>query len=169
MSLYNHVDGRDGLLVAIGERMLEPLCRLDLDGDWREACRRFAADLRAIALARPATFRLVGMQPLDSATSLRAVEHLLGALVDQGLSAVEALVAYRAVVSYARGYALAEAVGFTVDAARAPGRKRLKSLAPDAFPVLAGRVGELSELDADAGFERGLRALLSGLPDPGSR
>ena len=77
-----------------------------------------------------------------------------------------ALGIYRAIVSYARGYALAEATGFTVDAAHPAGRRRLRALPKDAFPVLAGRAKELAELDADAGYELGLNALLSGLTNP---
>ena len=71
-------------------------------------------------------------------------------------------------VSYARGYALAEATGFTVDAAQPAGRRRLAALPDGEFPILAGRARELAELNADAGFELGLRALLAGLGDPGT-
>ena len=167
MSLYHHVHGREQLLAAIGDRMLEPLRELDLTADPREACRRFAVALRDIALEKPATFLLVGLQPLDRPTSLQAVERLLGVLVGAGLSPTDALVAYRAVASFARGYALAEASGFTVDAARAAGRQRLHALPPEQFPVLQGRAGELTALAPEAGFERGLEALVAGLPLPG--
>lgn len=166
MSLYNHVRGRPELLLAIGDRMLEPLGELDLGDGWEEACRRFATALREVALARSATFRLVGLEPLDTAHSLRAVERLLGALVGGGFAPVDALAIYRAVVSYARGYALAEATGFTVDAAQPSGRRRLGALSPDDFPILRGHAPELAALDPDAGFERGLEALLHGLADP---
>jgi hypothetical protein len=71
---------------------------------------------------RPATFRLIGLQPFDSPASLRPVERLLGVLVAHGFAPADALAVYRAVASYARGYALAEATGFTVDAAE--GRAR---------------------------------------------
>lgn len=167
MSLYHHLRGREELLAAIGDRMLEPLRGLDLTAEPREACRRFAAALRGIALEKPATFRLVGLQPLDRPTSLQAVERLLAVLVGAGLSPSEALVAYRAVASFARGYALAEATGFTVDAARAAGRQRLLALPPEEFPVLQGRAGELVALTPQAGFEGGLEALIAGLALPG--
>ena len=166
MSIYHHFAGRDELLRTIGDRLLEPLGELELGDDWREACRRFAIALRDVAVARPATFQLLGLQPLDTPASLRGVERLLGVLVAEGFGAAAALGVYRAVVSYARGYALAEATGFTVDAAQPAGRRRLAALAEGEFPILAGRARELAELNADAGFERGLRALLAGLGDP---
>ena len=73
---------------------------------------------------------------------------------------------YRAAVSYARGYALAEATGFTVDAAKPDGRRRLAALPRGEFPILAGRARELAALDADSGYELGLEALLTGFADP---
>src|SRR5579875_394146 len=46
MAIYHHFKGREELLAAIGDRLLEPLRNLDPAGDWREACRRFATGLR---------------------------------------------------------------------------------------------------------------------------
>ncbi|MGH2890669.1 MAG: TetR/AcrR family transcriptional regulator [Solirubrobacteraceae bacterium] len=166
MAIYHHFEGREELLRAIGDRLLEPLHDLELGADWRAACRRFATALRDLAVGHPATFQLLGLQPFDSASALRSVERLLTVLVDRGFSPGYALAIYRATVSYARGYALAEATGFTVDAELPAGRGRLAGLPAGEFPVLAGRAPELGELDADAAYELGLNALLSGLPDP---
>jgi AcrR family transcriptional regulator len=160
MALYHHIAGRDELLRAIGDRLLEPLRAVDLTDDWREACRRFATALRDIARASPATFRLVGLEPFDTPGSLQPVERLLTVLIAAGFDPADALGEYRAVASYARGYALAEATGFTVDASRHSGRARLRALSADEFPILAGLADELAALDADRGFEVGLRALL---------
>jgi AcrR family transcriptional regulator len=168
MAIYHHFSSRDELLGALGDRLLAPLGELELDGEWRGACRRFARAVRELAVRRPATFRLVGLQPLDSAFSLQAVERLLGVLVTAGFEPGDALGVYRAVVSYARGYALAEVTGFTVDAADAEGRRRLTRLAKGDFPILAGRVKELSRVDPDGAYELGLEALLAGLGDPSS-
>jgi hypothetical protein len=53
-----------------------------------------------------------------------------GVLVAQGFAPADALAVYRAVASYARGYALAEATGFTVDFAQPSGREPLSALHP---------------------------------------
>lgn len=166
MAIYHHFDHRGELLAAIGDRLLEPVNELELGDEWREACRRFAVTLRDIALAQPAAFQLLGLQPFDSVASLRSVERLLGVLIARGFDPPVALAIYRAIVSFARGYALAEATGFTVDAARPAGRGRLASLPPSEFPILAGQASELAELDADAAYDLGLEALLGGLIDP---
>ena len=166
MSLYHHVESRSELLRALSERIFGPLEAIELVGGWRDVCRRFARALRAIAAARPATFALVGLQPLDTPVALRPIEVLLGALVARGFSPSDALTVYRSVASYARGYALAEVAGFTVDAADPDARARLRALPVHDFPVLAGRAAELAHVDADSSFEQGLDALLRGLPDP---
>lgn len=165
MAIYHHFGSRDELLAAIGDRLLRPLRELEGSDDWREACRRFATALRDIAVAQPATFQLLGLQPFDTPVSLEAVERLLDVLVADGFGPAEALAIYRATVSYARGYALGEATGFTVDATRPAGRGRLASLPASEFPILAGRARELATLDADVAFELGLQALLTGLAD----
>lgn len=166
MAIYHHFAGRDELLSAIGDRLLEPLHDLELGDSWREACRRFAIALRGVAVARPATFALLGLQPFDTPSSLGPVERLLGVLVAAGFTPAPALAVYRATVSYARGYALAEATGFTVDASQPDGRRRLAALPKVEFPILAGRARELVALDADAAYEVGLQALLTGFADP---
>ena len=167
MAIYHHFQGREELLAAIGDRLLEPLYELELGDDWREACRRFATALRDIAVDRPATFQLLGLRPLDTPAELAPVERLLGVLVGVGFSAAQALATYRATVSYARGYAVAEAAGFTVDAARAAGRERLAALPADEFPILAGQAQALAQVDANSAFTLGLDALLFGFGGPG--
>lgn len=165
MAIYHHFSGREDLLAGLADRLLRPLEELDLGSNWRAACRTFATGLRQIAVARPATFKLVAMQPLPG-HSLGPVERLLEILVGAGFDPGSALAVYRATVSYARGYALGESTGFTVDAAGPGGLERLLALRADEFPILAGRTAELIELDADQAFELGLRALLAGLDGP---
>lgn len=166
MAIYHHFGNRDELLGAIGDRLLAPLHDVELGDDWREACRRFATALRDVAVAQPATFALLGLQPFDTPFLLGPVERLLGVLVGHGFSPAAALGIYRATVSYARGYALAEATGFTVDASTPDGRGRLAALPDEEFPILAGRARELAALDRDAAYEVGLQALLAGLGEP---
>lgn len=163
MALYHHFSSREDLLDAIADELLAPLNQVDLTDDWSEACRRFATTLRSVAAQRSATFQLVGLQPFDSPSALLPVERLLAVLVGAGFPPDRALGVYRAIVSYARGYALAEATGFTVDATRQDGRRRLGVLPVDQFPILAGQAGELAALDADDGYLMGLEAMLRGL------
>ena len=163
MALYHHFSSREELLGAIADELLAPLDEVELTDDCAEACRRFATTLRGVAARHSATFQLIGLQPFDSSSALRPVERLLQVLVDAGCAPHRALAIYRAIVSYARGYALAEATGFTVDATRREGRRRLRALPADEFPILAGQANELAALNADDAYAMGLEAMLRGL------
>ena len=133
MSLYHHVDGREELVDAMAARTFEALRELDVAGKWQNTMTQFARALREVAFAHPRTFRLVGAQPLDAPHAV--AERLVHGLVTAGFDRPEALALYRAVASFARGYALGEASGFTIGA---------------------------DEVDPDLTFERGLAALLDG-------
>jgi AcrR family transcriptional regulator len=163
MALYHHFASREELLDAIADELLAPLDQVELTDDWSEACRRFATTLRSIAARRSAAFQLIGLQPFDSTSALRPVERLLQVLVNAGFPPHRALAIYRAIVSYARGYALAEATGFTVDASRQEGRRRLRALPAAEFPILARQAEELAALNADDAYLMGLEAMLRGL------
>lgn len=161
MSLYNHVANRDAVLDGIGELLMSEI-DLSPDRGWQTVCRQFAAQLRAITLAHPNAFQLIGLRPLAGPAALAPVERLLEVLVADGASPELALGIYRAIASYARGYALAEVAGFTVDASTATARRRLQDLDADEFPILRGQRRELSALEADDGFACGLDAMLTG-------
>ena len=133
MSLSHHVGGRDELIDAMAARTFERLRDLETHDDWRQTMTDFGRALRDVAGEHPRTFRLVGAQPLDAPHAVAA--RLVAALVEAGFERAAALTLYRTVASYARGYALGDAGGFTIGA---------------------------DEVDADFVFERGLAALLTG-------
>ncbi|UTI63036.1 TetR/AcrR family transcriptional regulator C-terminal domain-containing protein [Paraconexibacter antarcticus] len=161
MSLYNHVSNRDAVLDGLGEFLMSEV-DAEPGADWRESCRDFAAQLRAIALTHPATFSLVGLRPLRSAAALAPVERLLQNLVAAGAAPDQALAMYRTLASFARGYAMAEVTGFTVDASTPSGRRPLRALPRADFPILRERLKELEPLRSDAAFTAGLDAMLDG-------
>lgn len=163
MSIYNHVPSRDALLDGIGELLMARLTGPQAGTPWRRACHEFAHELRSIAVDAPQAFRLIGLRPMRSAAALTPIERLLQCLVGAGASPAGALAIYRALASYARGYALAEATGFTIDASTPTGLVPLRTLPGDEFPILRGRARELVALAPDDGFDLGLEALLDGL------
>jgi AcrR family transcriptional regulator len=165
MSIYNHVPSRDALLDGISELLMARLTGPRPGTPWRTACRDFAHDLRSVALDAPEAFQLIGLRPMSSAAALAPIERLLQCLVDAGARPPRALAIYRALASYARGYALAEATGFTIDASTPTGLVPLRTLREDEFPILRGRAGDLAALAPDDGFDLGLEALLDGLRD----
>jgi AcrR family transcriptional regulator len=163
MSLYHHVPNRDAVLAGMAERLMSRLQPPPPEAGWPDAGAWFARQLRVVATGSPETFALTALRPLRAPTALAPVEALLDALVRAGATPAGALTAYRALASYARGYALSETAGFTVDASESEADGVLAGLDPDAFPVLSGRRDELRAVRADGAFEAGLRALVDGL------
>lgn len=162
MSLYHHVANREALVDGVGELLMADIDRPAADEDWRTACRRFAAQLRAVTLGHPEAFRLIGLRPLQSVAALTPIEGLLACVVGAGATPAAALGLYRTLASYARGYALAEVTGFTVDASTADARRPLRALPAGEFPLLRGQVKALSDLRPDDAFDAGLEAILAG-------
>lgn len=161
MSLYNHVSGREDVLDGLSEVMVAGIGVARDVGAWNETLARFMRGIRAVARAHPDAFRLVGMRPLHTREALPPVEAVLGALREGGFDREEASYAYRLALSYARGFALAEIGGFTLDA---PGeRLRALDLAPGDFPHIVELSPTLSGFDRDAAFEFGVEVVVAGL------
>jgi AcrR family transcriptional regulator len=158
MSLYNHVAGRGALLDGLSEVMVG---ELDVGADGQEpvdVLRRFARGIRSVALAHPHAFELVGMRPLSTRASLEPVDTVLGSLRALGIEGPQAVYAYRALTSYARGFALAEIAGFTLESAAED-----EAEAVAALPHVAALAPHLQRRSPDAAFEFGLDALLAGV------
>lgn len=166
MSIYNHVPGREALLDGLSEVLVGRIGAAPAAGP-RELVERFMHGIRAVALAHPDAFRLVGMRPLHTLDALRPVEAVLGALRELGLGAEEATHAYRALLSYARGFALAEIEGFTLELPVGAGRATVdpRDVPAETFPHIAELASELAAPDHDAAFAFGANLLLAALPD----
>ncbi|HET6829922.1 MAG TPA: TetR/AcrR family transcriptional regulator C-terminal domain-containing protein [Solirubrobacterales bacterium] len=161
MSIYNHVAGREELLDGLSEVMVAEIgVEAGEVGDPRSVLRRFAHGIRAVALAHPDAFRLVGMRPLRTSAAYEPVEVALAALRAVGLSADEAAHAYRLLVSFARGFALAEISGFTFERG---GGGEPTGLGPEQFPSIVALASQLERPSADAAFEFGTELILDGL------
>lgn len=163
MSLYHHVPNRDAVLAGMAERLMVQVQGPPPGSGWQDAAEWFARQLRLTAVGSPQTFALTALRPLRSEAALTPVEALLAAFVGAGATPDAALVAYRALASYARGYALAEVAGFTVNARTADGMEHLERLDPARFPILGGERAALAGVVDDRAFDVGLRALVDGL------
>ncbi|HET7044771.1 MAG TPA: TetR/AcrR family transcriptional regulator C-terminal domain-containing protein [Gaiellaceae bacterium] len=161
MSLYNHVSGRDAILDGLSEVMVARIGLPPAPARWEEALGRFMHGIREIAAVHPAAFQVVGMRPLNSPEALPQVETLLKALRAGGFDPVAASQAYRLAASYARGFALAEIRGFTLDAPG--GRLRAADVRADDLPTVADLADSLSGFDRDAAFAYGVDTILAGI------
>jgi AcrR family transcriptional regulator len=166
MSLYRHVASKRALLDGIAEQMLGEIdLRPGEEGDWAGTARQLLLGVRDVAQAHPAAFELVGMRALNTQTAIRPVERLLGDLRAGGFPPDRAVAVYRLLVSFVRGYAMCEIVGFTLTAPADddPSRLTPAELPAGEFPVIRGLAGELVHDSTEAHFRAGVETMIDGL------
>lgn len=180
MSLYWHVNGREDLLEAVVDalvdsiRIPEPRHLEPADG-WQAFLQWLAHDVRRLALDHPAAFPLIATRhpaapwlrpPLRS---LRVVEGFLEGLKARGFTDDQAVAAYRSFTSFLLGHLLLEAAmrGVQLSPAEEPLDEgdadlpnRDEDLNVSDFPTVAHLRGTLSEDHTDAEFEAALEHLL---------
>jgi TetR/AcrR family transcriptional regulator, tetracycline repressor protein len=161
MSLYNHVPNKEALLDGMVEVLLGELEVPPSGEDWEERVREAYRAFRRLAHEHPNVFPLLVVRPPDTMDGVWLVEEFLKTLGEAGFAPETALHAFRALSSYATGYAMAEIRGFAME----PGEAHLgaKSLSAAEFPHISGLDYYLEEVDRDAEFEFGLDLILAGL------
>ena len=151
-SLYNHVDGKDGLLDAVAEALLGALDLPDPTGD-------LAADLTAItyafrdrALAQPDAAALVLTRPMSSLEGLAPVEAVLSVLRTAGFDARESVHLLRVVLATLIGTLLREVnAGPTFGSDDVAGRTAV--LEASGLPAVAGAAPYLAMFDPQREFD----------------
>lgn len=107
-SLYNHVDGKDGLLDAVAEKLLKGVDPPTHTGDLGCDLRQIALAFRIQALAHPAAAALVLTRQLSSFEGLAPIEAVLRVLGDAGFSSTESVHLLRTLVATLIGALLRE-------------------------------------------------------------
>jgi AcrR family transcriptional regulator len=174
MSLYRYVPGRENLLDAVVERIIDDM-RDDPDvleaprDGWQDFLQRLAHGVRRIALAHPKVFPLVASRPPEAPwlrpplRSLAWVEIFLDGLLAEGFDDAAAVVAYRSFTSFLLGHLLLEVstLGADVgplDVIDDSEDANVKSIAP--YPTVDRLHGPLAEDHSSAEFEEALEGLL---------
>ena len=169
MSLYNHVDGKNGLLDGLVELLWSDMRPAPPpSADWRQWLRAAAIAIRETMRSHPAAAPLVMSRPVLPLSALRVTKAQLDALQEAGFSRARAVEVIRAVLSYAFGYALSElcwscaAAGADSELGRL---RRVSALLPDDVPddLLAVAMDVCGDRDLDAPFRLGLDLMLEGL------
>ena len=165
MSIYNHVDGKDGLLDGLAEALWFDVQLPAGDAGWKEALRSFAVSLRAVAHAHPHAYGLICGRGLLPEPGLRQIDAALASLERAGLSREQAAEMIRTLFSYAVGYGMLE-----LSATPAAGTTGLEQIVrliralPSGTPVHLVEVARLMcDCDMDYQFELGLDLILTGL------
>jgi AcrR family transcriptional regulator len=161
MSLYNHVPNKSALLDGMVEVLLGELRIPSEDEGWEERVRGAYRAFRRLAHEHPNVFPLFVTRPPDTMDGVWLVEEFLQTLRGAGFDPKTSLHAFRALSSYATGYAMAELRGFAMEPSGP--RSGARALPAEQFPRIAELNRELGEVDRDAEFEFGLDLILQGL------
>lgn len=166
MSLYRHVPSKEALLDGIVELIvLEIDVPASVDGNWQEATRHVLRSYRRTAHAHPNAFPLVTTRPLNTPEALRRLDASFEILRQAGFDERMAIVAFRTLASYTRGFALEEVTGRALGSQPVGTGNRLdpRDLPPDQFPRISELAPRLVAADRDAEFELGVDLILIGL------
>ena len=118
MALYRYLPGREALLDAVVEAVMDELYDATMTGEytssWQEYLQQLAHGVRALALAHPRIFPLVASRPPAAPwlrpplRSLRWVEDFLTGLAHHGFNDADSVQAYRAFSTFLLGHLLLE-------------------------------------------------------------
>jgi AcrR family transcriptional regulator len=137
MALYRHVGNKERLLEGVTELLLEDLdVRPGDSASWIDAWHAIARSYRRLARSHPGAFRLLALSPLSTAARFERAQAPVAILRAAGFDEHQAQLAFRTLLSYADGYLLRE---------------------------LADTDHDLPTEEAEAAFDFGIRAILTGL------
>lgn len=174
MSLYRYVPGREALLDAVVEAIVdemkvdEEVLASPRDG-WQDFLQRLAHGIRRIALSHPRAFPLVASRPAEAPwlrpplRSLAWVESFLDGLGAEGFDDDSAVGAYRAFTSFLLGHLLLEVavLGADVGPLDTLDQGEVDSGGLEAFPTVARLSDSLAEDHSGVEFEEALEDLLN--------
>ena len=182
MAIYHHIHGREQLLDAIVEAVIDELYAdpdVHMQSDeWQEYLYRLAHGVRRLALAHPEVFPLVCTRPPAAPwvrpplRSLRWMESFLDTLHRCGFSDTAAVAAYQIFCSFLLGNLLLEISGKGVDTGPVDETDRDAPTSPaalDGYPRLLALEPELSRDRAADIFAESLEVITDHLEKLGKR
>lgn len=155
-SVYHHVDGRDGIVELLRERVCDAIDgdMLDLE-PWDAALESWARSYRSAFAAHPRAIPLLMTSPVRAPKVLHQYEKAVGRLLDAGFALPDVMPVIIALENLVLGSALDLAAPET-----------MWELADEAAtPRLARALGAIPEGRADQAFELALTGYLSHVRD----
>lgn len=169
-AVYRHFDGKDDLLRAVADRVLEHVVA-DLPGPrtrWESVVTTICRRLRAALVAHPQVAALVCSGPPRRDHELVLTEVLLAQLARAGLDRRSAARAYHALIELTVGSSILDAeLAQRSDEDRTEAYRQWRStyatLDPARFPASVATSAHLYEGTADERFDHALGLLLAGI------
>jgi TetR/AcrR family transcriptional regulator, tetracycline repressor protein len=161
MALYNHVGGKQDLIQAIAQSVVQEFHIPSGDGHWRERLRACFRALRKVCLANPRSIPLIEQTEVLHPAVFRPMEITLAALQEAGIELQEAMQAYFLLTNFTMGQVSYEIRGpfRGLDPAEAV---RRRMILPSDFPLVV-KAASAGDWDFDAAFELGIDIIIEGL------
>ena len=155
MALYWHVDDKNALLHALGDRLLGGLdLTVDERVPWPEQLRAFVVAFTAVLRAHPSAAMLIGSLPtVASENALGATEVALDILRRAGFSPEEAAHITTQIVRTTTSMVIAELDVIPATGEPACTEEFLRSLPPERFPRVIEAAGPLSAHEDPESFD----------------
>ena len=171
MSLYRHVQDKDDLVEAVGERVMRDI---QVPGgapdDWEGRVVGYLRALRDEAIAHPALSRILADRGLTVGPVFDQLEELHGILASAGFSDANAVRTFYALLTYVFGFVIWELPRVHQQPAAAYAgawNDAIDNLDPNAYPHLHALRRTLTATASSEQFEYGLRHLVESFhPDP---
>jgi AcrR family transcriptional regulator len=166
-SLYNHVSGKDDLLLGMADLVITEIDLPSADTGWREAMRRRAMSARELFGRHRWAAAIIDTRMQSEPSGLAYADRVLGTLLRVGLTPALAGSAFLVLDSYIYGYERQRSIlarddgGDSTDTAQ----EVADAIPPGDFPALAQVAAAYAQepFDEDAGFAFGLDLLLDGI------
>ncbi|MFI8294129.1 TetR/AcrR family transcriptional regulator C-terminal domain-containing protein [Streptomyces sp. NPDC085614] len=163
-SLYRHVASREELLIETVDHMLGEIRLPSLTAGWQAGLEEGAREFRRVLGAHPALVPALTGGQLLGPHALRAREHALGQLLDQGWAPCTAVHVYLTVTHFVIGSAVLDSGGAArTGPQRAAMTELFANLSPVTHPVVRRHADLLNAPDGVDEFTFGLRVLIAGL------
>ncbi|MEV6560920.1 TetR family transcriptional regulator [Nocardia sp. NPDC051756] len=164
-SLYNHVDGKDGLLDAVAEHLLGSIELPTRSGDLRIDLRAIADAFRQRALRHPSAAALVLTRQLGSVEGLLPTQAVLEVLRSAGCDPEQAVHLLRTVLATLVGTLLREVDATpTYGTTDVPGiAARRTTLEQSGLPAVIEAAPYLARFDSQAEFDYTMDLALDAL------
>jgi len=165
-SLYNHVDGKDGLLDAVAEHVLAGIHIPKSTGALEHDLRAIARAFRRATLAHPNAATLVLTRQLSSLEALAPVAAVLSVLRHAGYSPELSVHLLRSLLATLVGTLLREANAAPSFGVRDPKgiARRRKALEGSGLPALVETAPHLARCDHDEEFDFAVNLMIDALP-----
>ncbi|MEX0834334.1 MAG: TetR/AcrR family transcriptional regulator [Actinomycetota bacterium] len=168
MSLYNHVEDKEDLFLAMIEAVLREFAfpGEDVRG-WEDRVRLLARAYREVLRSHPDVMQLFAehKRPPTSLDSLRPIDTALRTLREAGLDDDEVIDTYKMFSGYIMGFVMMETRGMFARDAEIDPVAAVAAMPAEIVPTLAGLFPAMCLADPDREFDFGIEMMIAGLRD----